>query len=138
MYKHILHATDLSENHYELCGKAVKFAKALHAEIEFLHVIEIPASLQWAQSLGFTELAHPVKDDALAVMGTLGDAFHIPKTHLHVAIGSAYLIILEKIKEWNCDLLILGSHKPTAVPAFLGSTAHAIAHHATCDIVTMR
>lgn len=138
MYKNILYACDLSENHYELCERVVKLARSLDASLQFLHVIETPASLQWAQSLGFAELAIPVKDGAEAVMKTLGEAFHIPKKNLHIEIGSVYQIILEKAKEWECDLLILGTHINTGLPAFLGSTAHAVSHHPPCDILTMK
>lgn len=138
MYKNILHATDLSENHFDLCKKVVQLAHSLGANLHFLHVIETPASLQWAQSLGFAELAVPVKDGAQVVMTTLGDALNIPNDHLHVEIGSAYLHILEKIKVFGSDLVILGSHATNSMHTFLGSTAQAVVHHATCDVLTMR
>ena len=138
MYKKILHATDLRENHFELCQQVVTLAHSLGAELHFLHVVETPLSLQWAQSLGFAELARPVKEDAQTVMTTLGEALNIPASHLHVEVGSAYMGILETIKALGSDLLILGSHSAKALPSFPGSTAHAVAHHAPCDILTMR
>lgn len=138
MYKTILHATDLSENHFDLCQKAVNLAHYLKAKLYFIHVIETPPSLQWAQSLGFAELATPVKDGALTVMSALGDALGIAPSHLHVEIGSTYLHILNKINELGCDLVILGSHTTGALPTFQGSTAHALSHHARCDILTLR
>lgn len=138
MYKNILHASDLSENHFDLCKKVVKLAQSIGANLHFLHVIETPASLQWAQSLGFAELAAPVKDGAQVVMTTLGDALNIPPGNLHVEIGSAYLHILEKIKELEIDLVILGSHSDNSMHTFLGSTAQAVVHHAPCDVLTMR
>jgi universal stress protein A len=138
VYKTILFATDLKENHYNLCQKAVTFAKILGANIHFLHVIEIPSSLQWAQSLGFAELGVPVKDEAQAVLALLGDALNIPASNLHVEIGSAHTHILSKIKELGCDLVILGSHSVNSLPALPGSTGHAVAHHAPCDVLTLR
>ncbi|MDP1603792.1 MAG: universal stress protein [Legionella sp.] len=138
MYKHILHATDLSENHFNTCKKAIKLAESLGAKLYFLHVVEIPSSLQWAQSMGFAELAKPVTEGAQTVMGTLSDALKIPAANLFVETGSAYMHILSKIKELNCDLVILGGHAPNSLPAFMGSTAHAVLHHATCDVLTIR
>ena len=138
MYKNILHATDLSENHFYLCEKVVKLAHSLGASLHFLHVIETPASLQWAQSLGFAELATPVKDGAQTVMLTLADALNVSPDNLHVEIGSAYIHILNKIKELECDLVVLGGYSANSLPNFLGSTAHAVAHHVPCDILTMR
>lgn len=137
MYRTILHATDLSENHYHLCQKAVTIAEALNASLHFIHVVEIPASLQWAQSLGFAELATPSTEGAQTVMNVLGDAFSLDANHLHVAVGSAYQHILTAVKELNVDLLIIGNHSINA-PLFQGSTAQALHHHAICDILTLR
>jgi len=138
MYKTILYATDLSENHYNLCQKAVSLATLLGAELHFLHVIEIPATLQWAQSLGFAELSVPVKDEAQAVLAALGDALNVPADRQHVEIGSARTHILDYIKKLGCDLVILGSDPVSALPALPGSTGQAISHHAPCDVLTLR
>jgi nucleotide-binding universal stress UspA family protein len=138
VYTSILHATDLSENHFDIAKKAAEIARMFGAKLHLLHVIELPASLQLAQGLGFTELANPVKDDAQTVIALLGEALNIPSTQLHVEIGSLKAHILEKVKELNCNLVILGSHNPSAVPAFLGSTAYAMFNHASCDVLTLR
>lgn len=136
MYTTILHATDLSENHYDLCQRAVKFAKSIHASIHFLHVIEIPSSLQWAQSLGFAELAAPVREDAATVMAALGDDLEIPASHQYIEIGTPSLHILNKIKEIRCDLVILGERSTNHL-SFVGSTVQTVIHHASCDVLTL-
>lgn len=133
-----MHATDLSENHYNLCQQAVQLAQYFKANLHFIHIIETPTSLQWAQSLGFAELAAPSKDDALTTMATLGEALNIPPSHQHVEIGSAYHHILNKINELKCDLVIIGSHSVHSLPTFLGSTASAIVNHAPCAILTLK
>src|SRR3990167_821104 len=108
MYKTILHATDLKQNHYDLCNKSVQLAKNFKASLYFIHVIEIPTSLQWAQSLGFAELATPSKEGAQMVMTTLKEAFNLPSSNFYIEIGSPYLHILELVKQLKCDLIILG------------------------------
>lgn len=138
MYTSILHATDLSDQHFDICKRAAEMAHSFGAKLHLLHVIEPPTSLQLAQSLGFAELANPVKDDAQTVMSLLGDALNIPLEQQHVEIGSLKTHILEKVKTLGCGLIILGSHSPSAVPAFLGSTAYAMLHHAPCDVLTLR
>ncbi|MCW8450711.1 universal stress protein [Legionella quinlivanii] len=137
MYKIILHATDLKENHRIYCQQAVKLAKAFNAELHFLHVIEPPKSLQFAQSLGFAEIAKPSKEDAQTVMDLLCESLGIPPEQQYIEIGTASQHILQKIKELGCDLVILGSHS-SSIPAFLGSTANAVMHHASCDMLTLR
>src|SRR3990167_1494793 len=121
MYTRMLHATDLKENHYDLCQKAVEIARTFGATLHLLHVIEPPASLQLAQGLGFVELAAPAKDDALIVLKVLGESLGIPKSQQHVEIGSIKMHVLNKAHELGCELLIVGSHDPNNhLPAFLG------------------
>lgn len=138
MYNKILHPTDLSENHFHLSEQAVNIAKMFNAKLYLLHVIEPPASLQLAQSLGFAEFAKPVKEDAISVMATLGDALNIPMDQQFVRVGSIKMHALDMVTELGCDLIIIGSHEPDNLPGFLGSTAHAIVQKAPCDVLTLR
>ena len=137
MYTKILHATDLQENHYELCKKAVEFAADCKAPLYLLHVIETPSLLQLAQGLGFAELVNPIKDAAMAVLTILGEALQIPPERQYIEIGSIKMHVLEKVNELDIDLIIMGNHTPDHLPAFLGSTAHLIMNHATCDVLTV-
>ena len=138
MYTHILHATDLSENHFHMCQQAVEIAKRFNAKLYLLHVIEPPASLQIAQGLGFAEFDSPIKDDAQAVMAVLGDALNIPVEQQFVEIGPITTHVQAKVKDLSCTLIIIGSHTPCNLPAFLGSTAKDIIHDAKCDVLTLR
>lgn len=138
MYTTILYATDLSENHFQMCQKAAAIAKNFKAKLYLMHVIEPPASLQLAQGLGFAEFDRPIKEDAEAVMQTLGDALNIPKNQQFVDIGSIKTQVLDKAQALSCDLIIIGSHTPSKLPEFLGSTAHAVVNHAKCDVLTLR
>jgi nucleotide-binding universal stress UspA family protein len=138
VYTHILHATDLSQNHFALCQKAAIMAQHFNAKLYLLHVIEQPTSLQLAQSLGFTEFNNPAIDDAQIVMRSLGEALSVPPEQQYVIVGSIKITVLEKAQTLGCDLIILGSHTPSALPAFLGSTAHAVINHINCDVLTIR
>lgn len=141
MYTHILHATDLNENHFSMCQQAVEIAKRFHAKLYLLHIIEPPASLQIAQGLGFAEFDNPtkVKEDAQAVMAVLGEALNIPIEQQYVEIGSIKMHVLEKAQELMCDLVIVGRHTPNHLPNFLGSTAHEILRDAALfDVMTLR
>lgn len=138
MYKIILHPTDLSEDHYNLCKESAEIAQAFGAKLHFLHVIQLPSSIQIAQSLGFTELAAPATDDAQTVMNLLGESLGIPQTQLHVEVGSIKRFILDYIDKLHCDLVLLGNHSTNNFPTFMGSTGHAIIQNAPCDVMTLR
>lgn len=138
MYNNILHATDLREEHFHISEKAKAIADYFKAKLYLLHVIELPASVQLAQGLGFTELSHPVKDDALTVIELLGEALGVPKKQQMVEIGSVAEHMFKKVRELNCNLIIIGSHTTEHFATFLGSTASATVHHAPCDVMTLR
>ncbi len=137
MYTNILYAIDLSTEHSHLTEKVTAIAKHFKAKLYLLHVIELPASIQLAQGLGFTELANPAKDDAQTVLSLIGDTYNIPATQQFVEIGSVKEHIFKKVKELNCQLIVLGSHSTTGL-SILGSTAHAAVNHAPCDVLTLR
>ena len=138
MYSCILHATDLSEDHFAMCQQAVKIANCFGASLHLLYVLEPPPSLQLAQGLGFAEFDSPVKEDAQAVMAVVGEAINIPTAQQHVAVGSIKMHILEQAKALGAELIIVGSHTPNTLPPLLGSTTHAIINHAHCDVLTIR
>lgn len=138
MYKNILFATDLIKEHASLAEKAVAAAQRFKATLYLLHVIELPTSVQVAQGLGFTELAYPSKEDAQTVLSLLGEELEIPIKRQFVEIGSVYEQVLCKVKELDCQLIIIGSHSETGFPPFLGSTAKTIINHAPCDVLTLK
>ena len=138
MYNHILCATDLKNEHTHLTEKAADLAKKLHATIYLLHVIELPASIQLAQGLGFAELVNPAKDDAITVLSLIGENLKVPPSQQFVEVGSVKEHIFNKVEELNCQLIILGSHSTTGFTSIIGSTAHAVVNHAPCDVLTLR
>lgn len=138
VYKNILHATDLSDTHFELCEQAVGIAAHFDARLYLFHVIDAPATLQLAQGLGFAEIGVPVKDDAEIVMRVLGEALHIPSKQLIVESGSVKNRVLEKVAALNCDLLIIGSHTPHELSELISSTARNLMEQAPVDVLTLR
>jgi len=137
MYTNILYATDLMNEHNHLTEKAVTIAKQFKAKLFLLHVIELSTSVQLAQGLGFIELVSPSKEAAQTVLSMIGDTYKIPEANQFVEIGSVKEHIFSKVKDLNCQLVIIGSHSSSGFN-FLGSTAHATVNHAPCDVLTLR
>lgn len=133
----ILHATDLSENHFNMCERAVGLAKTLHAKLYLLHVVETPSTMILAQGLGFTEIEspEPLLEDARSVMALLGETLGIPKKQLLIELGSPKQHILQKEADLACQMIIVGHHSTNHM---LGNTARAIVDEAKCDVLTLR
>lgn len=134
----ILHATDLSENHFRMCERAVDIAKRFNAKLYLLHVLETPSSMLLAQGLGFTEIENPAPllEDAESVMALLGETFVIPKKQLIVELGSPKLHILQKTIDLGCQMLIIGHHSKNS--RSLGNTTSSIIGESICDVLTLR
>ena len=139
MYSIILHATDLSDDHFHMCEKSAELARHFCARLYLMHVIEPPATLQLAQGLGFAEFDSPIsiKSDAQAVMATIGDALKIPLEQQIVEIGSIKQHVLRNVHYLGAELLILGHHTATHIPAFFESTAHTLVQDAKCNILLL-
>ena len=137
MYKNILYLTDLAKEHYAMCEKAVIIASKFKAKLHLLHVIELPPTLQLAQGLGFAEFDSPeqIRNDAEAVMKTLGEALTIPVNQQHVAVGSIKGQVCELVKNLNCGLLIVGRHHNPYLPAWLEHTAYDVLQNVSCDVL---
>lgn len=133
----ILHATDLAENHFSMCERAVDIAKKFHAKLYLLHVVETPSSMLLAQGLGFTEIDNPqpLLEDARSVMTLLGETFGIPKKQLLIELGTPKIHILQKEADLACQLIIVGHHASNLI---LGNTARAVVDAAKCDVLTLR
>lgn len=138
MYKCMLHATDLRENHFDLCKKAKQLADYHHAKLYLIHIIEIPQSLLLAQNLGFAQLAAPAKEDAQTVLATVGEALKVPVSQQKIEIGMVKYHILEYADALKCDLIILGRHSPHGLANLLGSTTYHVTEDANCDVLTLK
>lgn len=139
MYKNILHATDLAENHFYMCEKSASLAESLNANLFIMHVIEPPTSLQIAQGLGFAEIYNPqdAKENAIAILKMIGEALNISASQQFVEVGNIKQLVLAKALELECNLIIIGKHSTNSLPEFLESSAHLMINNAPCDVLTI-
>lgn len=56
-----------------------------------------------------------------------------------ISIGAPEQILIETAKEWNADLVVVGSHgRGFWGRMLLGSTTDALVHHAPCSVLVVR
>lgn len=139
MYKNILHATDLAKDHFYMCEQAAKLAEKLSAKLFIMHVIEPPVSLQIAQGLGFTEIYNPceAEKNAISILQMIGESLDIPTSQQFVEIGSIKQHVIDKAKDLECNLIIIGHHTQHKLPGFLESTARLMINDSPCDVLTI-
>ena len=84
------------------------------------------------------KLAEEHAEEALTIIQALLPAANTDLT-THVAMGAADKIIIETAKEWNADLIVVGSHGYGFWERmFLGSVSNAIVQHAPCSVLVVR
>jgi len=143
MYQKVLVAIDFSENSYLAVEKAQKMAKFCGANIELIHVVEIPT--------------YPILED-VAVMGMPGIwdddiakslisasdnklkklANDIGVTSFKTVEGIATIDIVEYAKQNKCDLIVMGTHGVSGFKALIGSTTNSVVNHACCDVLAVK
>ena len=142
--KKILYATDLSPNSAYALGFALKSANLYHAEMIILHVFERP-TIGYAPMLDvyiderqrkslYNERAEEVKTNVRKRLETIY-AKELKKTpeysktiySIEVCEGYPTETILTIADDFNCDLIIMGTHgKGILGNTFLGSTAKRV------------
>jgi len=137
MYKHILFATDLTEDTEYLLNKVRGLHKYTGAKLSLIHVVEPLPGYSYAY-LGIEDIEGQLIEEARQSIEKLGDKLSVPKNQVHVEVGPTKTKILKVAEDIGADLIICGSHGRHGLSLLLGSTANAVLHGAKCDVLTVR
>jgi universal stress protein A len=137
--KNIVLAVELSENEQVLVKKALDYARQFNAKITLVHAIEhvISYGASYGVAVG-VEVEEALLESASKLMCKLGQKMEISEKNQVIKFGSAKEVLLEEAKRIKADLMIIGSHGRHGMRLLLGSTANAVLHNATCDVLAVR
>lgn len=136
--KHILFATDFSDDASRAQEYAVHLAGACDAKLDVLHVIEAPHEMQAdAESLGIVgrsrdAAARQLEEvrDELARRGT--------PARVRLLLGNPSEHIHQAAREQNIDLMVLGAQGRTNVLyGLIGKTAERLIHEGPCPVLAV-
>jgi universal stress protein A len=137
MYKHILFATDLSEETAYVIEKVQGMQRYAGAKLSLIHVVEPLPGYSYAY-LGIEDIEGQLIQESREAIAKLGEQLSVDSQEQWVEVGptkSKIIMIADKI---GADLIICGSHGRHGLSLLLGSTANAILHSAKCDVLTVR
>lgn len=137
MYKHILFATDLSDDMDFLINKVRALRGFTGSTLSLVHVVEPMPGYSYAY-LGIEDIEGQLIDEAKAALAKLGEKLSVNVKDQHIEVGPTKSKILKIAEDVNADLIICGSHGRHGLSLLLGSTANAILHGAKCDVLTVR
>ena len=140
IYRHMLVAIDL----HPTCDKIIldrahQLAKENKATLSVVHAVEHINAYGVAQAYpAVIDLEGEMRKEAKKQLDQLAKKFGIAEAQQYVEVGSPKVVILDKAKQLNADLIIVGSHGRHGVRLLLGSTANAVIHGAHCDVLAVR
>lgn len=137
MYKHILFATDLSEETDFILEKVRGLRGYTGAQLSLIHVVEPLPGYSYAY-LGIEDIEEQLIEEAREVLARYGEKLTVARDHQWIEVGPAKAKILRVADEIKADLIVCGSHGRHGLSLLLGSTANAILHGAKCDVLTVR
>lgn len=137
MYKHILYATDLTEDIDFIVQKVRQIRGYTGAQLSLVHVVEPLPGYSYAY-LGVEDIEGQLLEEARQAIEKLGAQLNVDKTHQYVEVGPTKTKILKVAEDAKVDLIVCGSHGRHGLSLLLGSTANAVLHGANCDVLTVR
>lgn len=139
LYRNLLLAIDFASDANMLCQRAAKMAEIHGASLSLVHVVEPIVT----DSAFDTLPPIPVDFEDVHIqqarkqLDQLRQSYDIPEENTFLEIGVTKHEILRVAQEQSIDLLLLGSHGRHGIELLLGSTANAVLHHATCDVLAI-
>src|SRR5476651_2360519 len=137
MYKHILFATDLTEDTEYLIEKVRSIRGLTGAKLSVIHVVEPMPGYSYAY-LGIEDIEGQLIEEAREALNNLSEKLSVDRKDQWIEVGPTKSKILKIADEIGADLIICGSHGRHGLSLLLGSTANAILHGAKCDVLTVR
>lgn len=137
MYKHILFATDLTEDTDYLVEKVRTMRSFTNAKLSLIHVVEPLPGYSYAY-LGIEDIEGQLLTEARQSIEKLGGKLNVAASDQFIEVGPTKTKILKTAEDIGVDLIVCGSHGRHGLSLLLGSTANAILHGAKCDVLTVR
>lgn len=135
MYKHLLLATDLSDENQDTLKKARQMADLYGAKLSIMHAVEPIVNYGY---VGLSDIEEQMVEEAKQSLKKIGEELNVTPDDQWIAVGSAKAEIVAIANEIGADLIMMGSHSEHSFTELLGSTTNSVLHQAHCDVVTVR
>ena len=139
MYKHILFATDFSNQAGSIESRVAEQVKQNGAQLSVVHTVEYYPSVQFPTGYTYSiDLESKLQENAQKEMQACAERLSVKDQNTHIALGAAKRAIIDYANEIEADLIIMGSHGRHGLGLLLGSTANGVLHAAKCDVLAVR
>lgn len=136
--RRILVAVDFSETSDHAFDYAVSLSRVFSAEIRALHILDDPMLYTGTTDQSFRDAYERVVEGN---MERLIQRHGCEGVRVETAMksGAVFLEIIRQAREWNADLIVIGTHgHGPAKNLLLGSVAEKVVRKAGCPVLTVR
>ncbi len=141
-YKHILLAVDFSPASRQAAARAVHLMQRFGSRLSLVHVVEYMPTPEptgdWLAMPPQLEVEKALMENAGRQLEATAKDLGVGDAPRFVELGSPKHEIVRIATEQGADLIVLGSHGRHGLAGILGSTANAVLHVATCDVLAVR
>ena len=115
-------------------------ARDLHAQVALIYVIDPTLAIAPESGIAADELAMAARQDAARLVADFRARSQADGRALgFIPLGSPGPEIVKAAKEWQANLIVIGSHGRRGITrALVGSVAEAVVRHAPCPVVVVR
>jgi len=138
-YKHIMVAIDFTDSIGAVIERAQQIAKSDDAKLSFVHIVE-PAPVDFLDQTMLIDinLDELLMKTARQQLKAVAEKYGVDGSNCVLEVGSVKSEIFKQVESQAVDLLVVGSHGRHGLGLLLGSTANAVLHGASCDVLAVR
>ena len=139
VYRRILVVVDLTEDSLVIGRRAQALAALSGAEIELLHVVEfVPVEPMGETLMPSVQIEDELLERARQRVAMLAGELGLEGSAARVEAGNVKSEIVRVAREYNADLIVLGSRERHGLSILVNFTEDTVLHAAPCDVLAVR
>ncbi len=138
-YKHILVGLDLSTESQQVVNRVKFLFDNTNTKISICHILE-PLAFTYGGDIpvDLSDVQTQLQDQAKERLSALGAELNVSAEDQHVILGHPAQEMHSMAKNFNMDLIVVGSHGRHGLSLIFGSTSSSVLHGAECDVLAVR
>lgn len=138
-YKHILVGLDLSTESQQVVNRVKFLFDNTNTKISICHILE-PLAFTYGGDIpvDLSDVQTQLHDQAKERLSALGAELNVSAEDQHVILGHPAQEMHSMAKNFNMDLIVVGSHGRHGLSLIFGSTSNSVLHGAECDVLAVR
>ena len=139
MYKHVLVGLDLSTESQQVIDRVKLLFNRGDTKISLCHILE-PLAFTYGGDIpvDLSDVQTQLQDQAKERLSALGAELNVSAEDQHVILGHPAQEMHSMAKNFNMDLIVVGSHGRHGLSLIFGSTSNSVLHGAECDVLAVR